>query len=170
MTMLIHEARNYLAEIRNWFFSAGSGFGGASYEFITGHIGDWLGWIKDAVAEKGGAIKTTIDLTRTTLHGDLVTINKTLSNLSGGAAGAYVPEPSLMKVAERGPEIIVPVAKLPALVRAGGGGTVNITLRIDGQVITDRDYVRRRILPELVEALESSVHKVRLQQRLGVAS
>lgn len=164
------DARNFLAEIRNWFFSAGSGFGGASYEFITGHIGDWLGWIKDAVADKGGAIKTTIDLTRIEICKRLDTLNKQISNLGGAAAGAYVPEPALMAVAERGPEIIVPVSKLPALARAGGGGTVNITLRIDGQVITDRDYVRRRILPELIEALESSVHKVRLQQRLGVSS
>jgi hypothetical protein len=169
-TQMAQDSRNFLAEIRNWLFSAGSGFGGASYSFITAHIGDWLGWVNSAVNDRGIAIKSAVDLARTEICKRIDATNKMLWKLGGAAAGAIVEQPALMSVAEREPEAIIPLSKFPMLARAGGGGTVNITLRLEGQIITDRDYVRRRILPELIEALDSSVHKVRFQQRLGVAS
>jgi DNA-binding ferritin-like protein (Dps family) len=43
------DSRNFLADIRNWFFSAGEGFGGAAYSFITDHLLEKLDGIKGSV-------------------------------------------------------------------------------------------------------------------------
>jgi len=52
------DSRNFLADIKNWFYSAGGGFGGAIYEFSTAHL-----------LEKFDGLKGSVDDTRTSLWG-----------------------------------------------------------------------------------------------------
>lgn len=96
------DSRNFLAEIRNWFVGAGTGYGGASYEFITGHIGDWLGWINESVRS----------LEKTSC-GYLKTIAEGIAGLPSAQAGAYVSRPALVHV--HAGEYIIPRNYTPAL-------------------------------------------------------
>ncbi len=61
------------------------------------------------------------------------------SKIPGFAAGGIVTQPTLAMVGEAGPEAIIPLA------RAGAGGvagaTYNVTLNVQGSVITERELV-----------------------------
>jgi hypothetical protein len=98
----------------------------------------------------------------------------------GGGAGAgkgtkwqhgfegIVKRPIRPLIGEHGPEYV----KVTPM--AGRGATpasnpINITLNLNGQIITDREYARSRLLPELVDALKSHVVKSEIQKALGVA-
>ena len=162
-TQYLQEARNFLADINNgmiWVNKSLDVLKDIGWD-ISGQKFTWLykkfDYLKIWIESEKKEICKRIDLT-----------NKILGKLGGAAAGMIVERPSLMAVAERGPEAIVPLAQLPKLSRAAGG-TTNIILRIDGQIITDREYTRTRLLPEILEALKSSVNKTRFQERLGVA-
>jgi len=163
----IKDSRNFLADIKNWFFSAGSGFGGAAYEFVTGHLGDWLTWIKDSQ-----------DLTRTVLHNDLAAVNKSIQGISGAQHGAVARGTGLVMVhgTPSRPEYIIPAPDLQKMVsglrtdRGGKPSVVNVKneVNVPGQIITDRDYVRGRLLPEIIAALRSAISRPELQAALGI--
>jgi phage-related protein len=176
----IHESRNFLADIRNWFFSAGSGFGGASYEFITGHIGKWLGGIKGSIDETRGALGSDLDI----VNGYLRSINDTLGNLRGAQRG-YVSRTTELIVTHgtpANPEYVARESDLRSLLPpvrendlAGKAKQmieikeVRNEVHLNGQIITDREYTRQRLIPEILNALESNFQKSKLQTRLGVA-
>jgi hypothetical protein len=174
----IHDARNFLADIKNWFFSAGSGFGGA--------IWDFLGKFE---MEKFDGLKASIDLSRDSLNpkvdeangwlrsidgrgGDIATA---LGNLKSAAGGAISTTTELVAVhgTPANPEYVIPGDKLLALGPAaksgrGGNATVNIYVNVPGTVITDSEYTRTRFMPQFIQALKSSVLKAEIQQALGV--
>jgi hypothetical protein len=49
-----------------------------------------------------------------------------------------------------------------------GGGNITVNVNINGQVITDRDWVRGRLLPEITDAFASNVFRRKVQLALGV--
>lgn len=152
-----------LAQIHNWMFSAGSGFGGASYEFITGHIGDWLGWIKDAINVQGSRI---VDA---------------LKNMPHAQRGLVMEQPGFVMThgTPSNPEFIIPssrfetIPQVNVLAKQQRTNLVHkqsiVHVNINGQIITDREYVRNRLLPEIILALDSHFLKTKLQRGLGVA-
>ncbi len=158
------DMRNFLAEIRNWFFSAGSGFGGASYEFITGHLGDWLGWIKDAINDKGNALWNKLD-----------EIKRVLQNIPGAQQGLVMRSPGLVMThgTPFRPEIVAPLPTLQSMAIGKGSGPAPVDIKIEvnmkGVIVTNRDHVRDMILPEMITALESHYLKSKIQKALGVA-
>jgi predicted nucleic acid-binding Zn-ribbon protein len=169
------DARNFLAEIRNWFFSAGSGFGGASYEFITGHIGEWLGWITNAVNDKGGGIIGAINSAKTDIGKKLDGIIKAIGAIPSGQHGAVLTRPGLVMThgTPSAPEFVIPSGggglRLAAAT-AGAGRSIVIqnAIHIDGTLITDREYTRQRLIPEILAALGSNELKGLVQRALGI--
>jgi len=170
------DSRNFLAEIRNWFVGAGSGFGGASYEFITGHIGEWLTWITNAVNERGGAIFAAINTARTEICSRLDSIVKAIGAIPSGQHGAILTKPGLVMTHGRpgSPEFVIPsggagLRLAPALAGAGGRQVmVRNDFRIDGVVVTDREYTRGRLMPEIIAAFGSNEFKSQIQRALGI--
>lgn len=73
------------------------------------------------------------------------------------------------------PEIVMPLPALQNLNYAGDRKNENNNiyiksdLNINGQMITDREYVRNRLLPEIISALESHFYKSKLQKGMGVS-
>jgi TP901 family phage tail tape measure protein len=49
-----------------------------------------------------------------------------------------------------------------------GSGNITVNVNLNGQMITDRDYVRGRLLPEIESALSSNVFRHKIQMALGV--
>jgi TP901 family phage tail tape measure protein len=156
----------------NWFKSAGSGFGGASYEFITAHMGDWL-----------TAIKTSIDETRTgicayinTSNDILRDIRERLNKLKSAAGGAAITGTELVAVhgSAAAPEYIIPSPDLKSILaaapqkRAGANVTIRNEININGTMVTDREYVRGRLLKEIGNALRSGIGRAEIQSALGV--
>jgi len=70
------------------------------------------------------------------------------------------------------PELFIPSNMVPALAGAGSANNQNISVNnyvnLNGTIVTDRDYTRNRIIPEILSALESNFKKTRLKQVLGV--
>lgn len=156
----------------NWFKSAGSGFGGASYEFITAHMGDWLTAIKISVDETRTGICAYINTSNVTLR----QIRDRLKNLKSAAKGATIADTELVAVhgTPSTPEYIIPSPDLKALLaatpqkKAGANVTVKNEVNINGTVITDREWVRGRLINELKAALKSGIGTSELKLILGV--
>ena len=92
------DSRNFLADIHNWLFSAGDGFGGAIWDYAVKFMLD-----------KFDGLKGSVDDTRTALGGylmDIVTNTAGLKNLQAGASGLdmTVSRPTLFLAGERGAE------------------------------------------------------------------
>ena len=157
----------------NWFKSAGSGFGGASYEFITAHMGDWLGGIKISVDDTRTAVCGYINTTNVTLR----EIRERLKKMASAQKGLRLDEPGLVMThgTPREPEWIIPESRLlrMAAATAGGGGArqINVvnSVSLEGTMITDREYMRSRLMPELIAALTSTEFRGKVQRALGVA-
>jgi len=104
--------------------------------------------------------------------GDII---EAIENIAGAQSGAIVTKPSFLKVAEKSPEAIIPLADLPRIVTPNPSSSPIVNLNnyvsIDGTMITDRDYTRQRFIPELIEALNANADglKSKLQTALGVA-
>ena len=93
---------------------------------------------------------------------------KLLRSKKGAQHGAVVTEPDFVFVhgSKRAPEYIIPADMAP---RGGrGGGDVNVTINLNNPIMT-RDYTRNEIIPEMINAFKSQVHKSKIQQSLGIA-
>jgi 2-hydroxy-3-keto-5-methylthiopentenyl-1-phosphate phosphatase len=137
------DSRNFLAEIRNWFFSAGTGFGGASYDFITGHIGEWL-----------TSIKVSTDLTRDQMIPRLdkiVEYTSLLKKIKFGQHGldTTVSRPTLFMAGERGTERITITPNIN--MRA-----VPIVINLDGRQVA---MAIARYMPELSRDGALKIHQ-----------
>lgn len=90
--------------------------------------------------------------------------------------GAIITEPQLIMAhgTPGAPEIIAPAPVIREIV-AGGARPVNVVIhndiRLQGTIITDREYARRRLVPEIVSALDDNAGKMkrRLKNILGVS-
>jgi TP901 family phage tail tape measure protein len=178
----IKDSRNFLADIKNWMFSAGSGFGGAIWDFLA-----------KFEMEKFDGLKASVDLSRDSLNPKVDEVNgwlrsidgrggdiaRALGDLKSAAGGAVSTKTELVAVhgTPSNPEYIIPSDKLGAIAAAapasgeGKSVVVNFTQEIhfDGQFISDKDFTRGRIIPELREAFRSGAWKAEIQQVLGVA-
>jgi len=104
---------------------------------------------------------------------------KALKGVTSAAQGAIVRSTELVMVHGRPsmPEVIMNAPTLNALVaQAGGGGgrpvVVNDNRKVEvrGTMITDRDYVRQRLLPEILAALDANSGHMRrkLKEYMGI--
>ena len=88
----------------------------------------------------------------------------------GLASGGIVTKPTIKLIGENAPRIPEVVAPLPdfnnmlrAAARSGTGGgnkfeiNVNNKIDISGQIITDTEFTRRRLMPEIMESLKTNV-------------
>jgi hypothetical protein len=131
----------------------------------------------DALREEiGGGIRWAVGEIRDGL-GDVAGEIKALK-LKSAQHGAVVSETGLVAVhgTPSRPEIIIPLPDLGRFVSAQRSDSrtttreINIKneVHIDGMFITDREYTRSRLMPEIIEALESNLLKSKIQQALGV--
>jgi hypothetical protein len=167
------DSRNYLANISNWLFSAGTGFGGSARGFIT-----------DPLLEKCGNVMDTIRTTGQYLGGKLDEVKGVLSKIPKAQYG-HVSTATEMIVTHGTPSVPEVTAPLPdlqralALARAADLSrqqkmtqqifNINNVVNLDGTIITDREYTRTRLMPEIITALESHFKKSEFQRGLGVA-
>jgi len=97
---------------------------------------------------------------------------ETLKGKSGGWATGFegiVTQPIRPLIGEAGPEYVsvqpLSGGKLPV----SSNVTVNNYINLNGTVITDRDYTRKRLIPEMLSALEANFEKTKMKQILGIA-
>jgi len=107
-------------------------------------------------------------------------IRKDLSKVTGAQAGhtAKKPELVMMHGSPANPEHAIPDDRLRDLLSmadaASGGGRGDVSLQSDQQVnfnglmISDRDYMRQRGIPELLAALKANVGLAELKSIVGV--
>jgi len=168
------DSRNYLADIRNWLFSAGSGFGGAIWDFAQKFTNEKIDELKGFVARLGDEqLGPRLDRMNNDICGAISSaasdIVSSIDDIQGAQEGAIVNKPTLLRVHAH--EAVVPFAKLPMLAaqqKSSQKVEINNAVNINGQIITDRDYVRQRLLDELISALDSGIARNRLQRALGV--
>ena len=124
----------------------------------------------DAIKLTGWSIYETIVSVPNILKEIAVNTNATVKLLrkkKGAQTGAVVDEPDFMFVhgSRRAPEYIIPADQMP---RMGGGGDVNVTVNLNNPIMT-REYTRNEILPEIIDAVKSNVHRTKLKESLGIA-
>lgn len=169
------DSRNFLAEIRNWFVSAGSGFGSAVWEFLAKFEMEKFDGLKGSVDLSRDSLNPKIDEANgwlRSIDGRLAGIGAGLEGTKSAQAGAVVTTTELVKVhgTPSRPEYIIPAPDLEGMMAGGrrGGGDVVVNVALNGQIVTDREYTRTRIIPEIIEAARSGL-KSQLQAALGVA-
>ena len=101
-----------------------------------------------------------------------------IENLKGAQAGAIIQKPSLIMAGENAPAVPEYIFPEPAIERllskAAGAGqkVISIVFRneiaLNGTMIADRDFAREKILPSIVDALESNILKSRIQAALNI--
>jgi hypothetical protein len=87
--------------------------------------------------------------------------------------GAVITEPGLVMAhgTPEAPEIIAPA---PMIGRMAGGRKVEISIanqiNLQGNVISDRDYARQRMIPEIYKALDANAGHIRrrFKEYLGI--
>lgn len=149
---------------------------------------------KNRIIEQNDGLKTSTDLTRDAILSPLLgqalgwlsdisgacwDVSSKIGHLKGASLGAILTSPQLIMThgTETDPEYVIRKSQLPMTEpRLQGSAasrpvTVNLAVHIDGQMITDGEYARQRLLPEMLAAINSNVGglKSRLQQALGVA-
>ena len=140
----------------------------ATWDFmgLVGHIydltADNLDRLGDRIVDGLGKIKDAIENLE----------------LGGAQHGAIVTGTGLIKVhgTPSRPEIIAPLPDFGRFIPDQKPGNQTITreihikneVHVDGMVITDREYTRTRLMPEIIEALSSNLLKSKIQQALGV--
>lgn len=170
------DSRNFLADIKNWLFSAGSGFGGAIWDFAQKFTNEKIDELKGFVARLGDEqLGPKIDQSNNYLYAIerwAAAISKgidAIASSAGAQEGAIIKRPSFLKVHAN--EAIVPFSKMPQLAAQVQGAQrieINNAVNLNGQIISDRDYMRTRLLDELISALDSGTARNRLQRALGV--
>ena len=127
-------------------------------------------------------VKGSVDFLRASLLGEaksatgyLKSINDKIGSIGGAQHGAVMMRPGLVMThgTPQEPEWIIPESRLlrMAAPSARGARPINVvnTVNLDGTIVTDRDYVRSRLMPELISALTSTEFRGKVQQALGVA-
>jgi hypothetical protein len=168
------DSRNYLAEIRNWLYSAGTGFGGAIWDFSQKFTNEKIDEAKGFIADVKDTLAPKLDHIGNLIGesiGWLASIDKRLANVKSAQSGAYIKEPALLQVHAN--EAVVPLDRLPMFSTSSGKGTgksmaVTNEIHLNGNMITDREYVRGRLMPEIIGAIESNIWKSRMQSALGL--
>jgi len=81
-----------------------------------------------------------------------------------------VDQPIRPLIGEAGPEYVSvhPVSEMKKS-QSSPNVTINNNVYLNGTIITDREYTRNRMLPEIVSALEANLGKTRIKQILGIA-
>jgi len=146
---------------------------------IAGGIRDKLGFL---AGTKFGQIITSIDKSVSTLDKTLKEIITTIravgSSITTAQHGAILTEPQLVMThgTPSAPEFVLPAAQLSRLMSAPAGATrqeINIhnEVKITGTIISDREYARQKLIPEIVKALDvnTSEMKRKFRRALGVA-
>ncbi|GAG77386.1 unnamed protein product, partial [marine sediment metagenome] len=94
----------------------------------------------------------------------------------GGIGGRWatgfegiIDQPTVALIGESGPEYVSVRPLSQGQPSAPSSITVNNNVILNGTIITDRDYTRKRMIPEILSALESNLDKTRFKQALGVA-
>jgi len=96
---------------------------------------------------------------------------KEIKKVGGAQAGAVLTEPKLMMThgTPASPEYILRENQLaPAAAAVGGGVTVHNHVHMNGTMISDRDYARNRLIPEMLSALEAHYKKSDFKRLLGI--
>ena len=167
------DSRNFLADIKNWFFSAGSGFGGAIWDYLAKFLMEKFDETKGFIARLGDEqIGPRIDRMNSDVCGWLDTISGKLSGLKSAAGGAVSTATELVAVhgTPSNPEYIIPADKLAAMSgpRGGGGGaTINVIL--NGTMVATSEFAKNGVFPAIIEAVKSGYRKAEFQAALGVA-
>ena len=113
------------------------------------------------------------------IPGLLIDINKSLSKVTGAQSGYTATKPELVMLhgSPAIPEHAIPDDRLRALLSSaggGGGGRGDVSLEsnqevnFNGMMISDRDYMRTRGIPELLSALDANVGLAKLKSIIGV--
>jgi hypothetical protein len=95
---------------------------------------------------------------------------RAIKKISSAQAGGVFKEPELVMThgTASNPEYILREDQLMKL--GGGGREVNIHnhVHMNGTMISDRDYTRNRLIPEMLNALDVNYNKQRLMNLLGI--
>lgn len=164
------DIRNKAFDIHNWLISVGAN--------IERHIVGIHNERFDGVYTKFDGLKGSVDLTRTTLSGNLKDISEKLGNLKSAQGGAFSTTNELVMVhgTPTRPEYIIPAPNLMQMVASAkspepeskGKGNVTVNVNLHGQIITDREWTRRRLLDQIASAVTAGVKKTELQSAFGV--
>jgi hypothetical protein len=111
--------------------------------------------------------------------GLLKDINRSIKAIPKAQHGytSTTPELVMLHGTPANPEHAIPDDRLRALLAmaaggggGGGGGDVNLeqNVNFNGLMISDRDYMRTRGIPEMLDALEANVGLARLKEIVGV--
>jgi len=145
---------------------------------IAGGIRDKLGFI---AGTKFGQIITSIDKGVSTLDKTLKEIITTIRTVGGSIAsaqhGAVLTKPQLVMThgTPSAPEYVLPAAQLNRLMTAPSAQSQEINIHnevvITGTIISDREFTRQKLIPEIVKALDvnASEMKRKFRRALGVA-
>ncbi|MHA1287017.1 MAG: SHOCT domain-containing protein, partial [Candidatus Thorarchaeota archaeon] len=145
---------------------------------IAGGIRDKLGFI---AGTKLSQITTAIDKGVSTLNNTLKDIISTIRAVGGSITtaqrGAVLTEPQLVMThgTPSAPEFVLPAAQLSRLMSSptrAAHQEINIhnEVKITGTIISDREYARQKLIPEIVKALDvnASEMKRKFRRALGV--
>jgi len=80
-----------------------------------------------------------------------------------------VTEPIRPLIGEAGPEWVSVQPLSGGRSPSSSNVTVNNYINLNGTIITDRDYTRKRLIPEMLSALEANFEKTKMKQILGIA-
>jgi len=81
-----------------------------------------------------------------------------------------VDQPIRPLIGEAGPEYVsVQPLSGKGSAKPSGNVTVNNYINLNGTIITDREYTRNRMMPEIISALEANLEKTKMKQILGIA-
>jgi len=80
-----------------------------------------------------------------------------------------VTQPIRPLIGEAGPEYVSVQPLSGGKPPASSNVTVNNYVNLNGTIITDRDYTRKRLIPEMLSALEANFEKTKMKQILGIA-
>lgn len=167
---LLFDIRNFLAEIRNNF-----NWTNPILTAIDKSVNNTRDVLFDCLNKHFQASFGAINTMRTEVCKRIDATNKILEKLRGGARGLITTGPELIMAhgTPSSPEILAPLPTLQNMMagagKGGKGGAGSVTVNVNGQMITDRDYVRQRLIPEIIKALDSHFLKPNLQRSMGVA-
>ena len=156
----IKDTRNFAADIK------------AAIDWVNKSL-DLIKWERvNAVLGKLDNVKKSVDAAAKPMIGYLKSISSQMGEIGGAQYGAILREPGLVMThgTPAQPEWIIPESRMRAM-EAGGPRQVSIlnTVNMGGLIITDREYMRTRLMPEFLAALNSNEFKNQAQRALGLA-
>jgi hypothetical protein len=168
---------------------------GTPWALVVGFVGLWVGTLV-SMLNKGKKLEQAIYNSWDKWHqeqwdkwvatgGLLTSLPKNVLKAGGtptqmGHIGSYQAEEpveslwsilGLKTTAGTGASTSIPFSAVPIIDPrkiTPGSGNITVNVNINGQMITDRDYVRGRLLPEIESAFTSNVFRHKIQLALGV--